>query len=116
MEASFCQVIILAKNLLSLSHNYIRREICQYGQCGGDYFLDQRVIAANLAISLRFLAESFFALAGPPFKPPRWPRATAAGFFSVGCSGGFSSVASIAIWKANSLTSDDLFLVSKVKV
>lgn len=37
----------------------------------------QRVLAAFLAISLRFLADNFAALAAPPFLP----KATAAGSF-----------------------------------
>jgi hypothetical protein len=41
----------------------------------------QREIAALRADSLRSLAESFLALAFPPFKPPSLPSATAAGFF-----------------------------------
>jgi hypothetical protein len=34
----------------------------------------------GMAIADRFLADSFAALAGPPFFPPRRPSATAAGF------------------------------------
>src|SRR5215207_6362140 len=51
----------------------------------GDYCFGrgaQRAFAARRAICWRFLAESFAALAGPPFLPPKRPRATAAGFFS----------------------------------
>lgn len=33
------------------------------------------------AISFRRFALKDFALAGPPFNPPKCPRATAAGFF-----------------------------------
>jgi len=40
-------------------------------------FFFQRVAAAFLAISRRFLADSRFALA----KPPLWPSSTAAWFF-----------------------------------
>ena len=54
--------------------------------------------AAFCAISLRFLADSFAALALPPFSPPSLPNSTAAGFFcglsSCGCS---SPVASATI-------------------
>jgi hypothetical protein len=46
------------------------------------YCFSHLVFAAFWAISLRRLAESFFALALPPFNPPNLPRATAAGFFS----------------------------------
>jgi len=41
----------------------------------------QREFAALRADSLRSFAESFLALAFPPFKPPSLPSATAAGFF-----------------------------------
>ena len=41
------------------------------------FFFFQRVAAAFLAISRRFLADSRFALA----KPPLWPSSTAAWFF-----------------------------------
>jgi hypothetical protein len=54
------------------------------------YYLEaQRAAAALEAISLRRFDERRFARALPPFKPPRCPRATAAGlrnltgFFSV---------------------------------
>src|SRR5262249_50053665 len=47
----------------------------------------QRALAAFFPISERSSAVSFFALAGPPFKPPRRPKDTAAGSFSR--SGGF---------------------------
>jgi hypothetical protein len=33
--------------------------------------------AARLAIAARFFADSFFALAFPPFKPPRRPNTAA---------------------------------------
>jgi hypothetical protein len=39
-------------------------------------------LTADLAIRLRLVAESFSALALPPFRPPSRPNATAAGFFS----------------------------------
>lgn len=42
----------------------------------------QRALAALRAISLRRDALNFSARAGPPFLPPSWPSATAAGFFS----------------------------------
>jgi hypothetical protein len=38
-------------------------------------------LTAFLPCSLNFFFDSFLALAGPPFKPPRRPSATAAGFF-----------------------------------
>jgi hypothetical protein len=40
-----------------------------------------RAITAFLALSLLCLAVSFLALAGPPFKPPLRPSATAFGSF-----------------------------------
>lgn len=43
--------------------------------------LSQRSRAALRAISLRSSEGSFFARAFPPFRPPRRPSATAAGFF-----------------------------------
>ena len=43
------------------------------------YFFDQRARAAFLAISRRLLAESFLALARPPFLAPLRPKSTAAG-------------------------------------
>lgn len=50
--------------------------------------LDQRLAAAFFAISVRFLADSFAARAGPPFFPPSFPSATAAGFFCGSGAGG----------------------------
>ena len=38
--------------------------------------------AAFFPASLNFFLPSFFARAGPPFKPPLRPRATAAGSFA----------------------------------
>jgi hypothetical protein len=63
-------------------------KLAQNDTLGKHYFQEfcQRAFAAFLAIALRFLADSFAALAFPPFSPPMRPRATAAGFFS-----GFSS-------------------------
>jgi hypothetical protein len=43
--------------------------------------MPQRALAAFRAISRRSAAVSALALAGPPFLPPSFPRATAAGFF-----------------------------------
>ena len=54
--------------------------------------------AARFAIALRFFALSAFALAGPPLRPPRWPRATAAGFLPprpLAISGGAPSLIAI---------------------
>ncbi len=45
--------------------------------------LPQRERAAFLAIADRRAALNFAALACPPFRPPSFPNATAAGFFSV---------------------------------
>lgn len=67
-----------------------------------DFFFDflffslfQRVSAAFLAISDRCSLVSAFALALPPFRPPKRPSATAAGFLpSSGSGSGFSFVAS----------------------
>jgi hypothetical protein len=42
----------------------------------------QRARAAFRALRERSSGESFAAFAGPPFKPPSLPKATAAGFFS----------------------------------
>ena len=71
--------------------------------------------AAGLAISERFLVESFSALALPPLSPPSRPRATAAGFFSgsagfflAGLSAG-SPVIDCKIWNAVTFTSVDGF-------
>ncbi len=56
----------------------MRRRNCTY------YFdFRQRAKTAFRAISDLLLAESFFALAFPPFKPPRRPKATAAGVFTL---------------------------------
>src|SRR5438309_3031257 len=57
----------------------IRKDFC-YAFLGF-WWSFQRVRAAFLAICLRRLAESFSALALPPFSPPSRPRDTAAGFF-----------------------------------
>jgi hypothetical protein len=43
--------------------------------------LPQRAFAARWAISVRSCGVSFAALAMPPFMPPSFPSATAAGFF-----------------------------------
>ena len=59
------------------------------------------VFAAFLAISFRFLDESLAARAGPPFNPPRCPKATAAGFFS-GLAGSASGTTRSKIDWANS--------------
>ena len=49
---------------------------------GESYFLlFQRAKTALRAISVLRLAESFAARALPPFWPPSFPKATAAGFF-----------------------------------
>jgi|SRR6185437_10668299 len=48
--------------------------------------------APDLAIFFNLLDDSFFARAGPPFRPPSLPKATAAGFFS-GLSAGCVSLA-----------------------
>jgi hypothetical protein len=53
-------------------------------------FLFHLACAALLAICFRLAADRLAALAGPPLRPPRCPKATAAGFFS----GAGSSVAS----------------------
>jgi hypothetical protein len=45
------------------------------------FTLAQRAFTAFLALSLRSSAVMLAALAGPPFKPPLRPRATAAAFF-----------------------------------
>lgn len=49
--------------------------------------LVHRAAAAFRAISARRSLDSFFARAGPPFIPPSFPRATAAGFLSLGLAG-----------------------------
>ena len=66
-------------------------------------------LAALRAISLRCSGVSFLALAGPPFKPPRRPKATAAGFFMEGSCVGLSFVASSTILVANKFRSVGLF-------
>ena len=65
-----------------------------------------RALAAFRADSARSSAVIPFALAAPPFTPPRRPRATAAGFFN-GTSGGGGSwpVARWTTAKAVSLAS-----------
>ena len=68
-----------------------------YHTSSSDFF--HRFWAAFLAISFRFFDESFLALAGPPFLPPNFPRATAAGFFLRGFSAD-SSVAAFNTSKA----------------
>jgi hypothetical protein len=50
-------------------------------------FGPQRAAAAFFAIIFRFRGESAAARAAPPFAPPSFPSATAAGFF-VGFSSG----------------------------
>lgn len=67
--------------------------------------MDQRALAAFFAISDLFFLESFLARAFPPLRPPRRPRATAAGFFSAG-----SSVALRTMLAASVLTSAVGFL------
>lgn len=59
-------------------------------------YLFHLALAALLAILARCREESFLALAGPPFRPPRRPRATAAGFFSVPSA--TASTTALAIW------------------
>jgi hypothetical protein len=44
------------------------------------FALAHRAVTAFLALSLRWAGVSFLALAGPPFRPPLRPRATAIGF------------------------------------
>lgn len=64
------------------------------------------------AISFLFLADSFLALAGPPFRPPNRPRVTAAGFL-VGSSLAGSAdgaVANLTISNAVSFMSNFRFL------
>jgi hypothetical protein len=53
----------------------------------------QRASAALFALSDRSALLSFFALAGPPFRPPSRPSATAAGFFFPGLGSGSRPVA-----------------------
>ena len=55
-------------------HHHYTRDL--FGFC-----LAQRASTAFRALSLRSSGVSFLALAGPPFFPPKRPRATAAGFF-----------------------------------
>jgi hypothetical protein len=62
-----------------------------------------RFSAALRAISLRRFGESAAALAFPPFDPPSFPRATAAGFFFR--AGGVCPVASATTRKAAWATS-----------
>ena len=45
------------------------------------FFWDHRANAALRAAALRCAGVIFAASAGPPFKPPSRPSATAAGFF-----------------------------------
>jgi hypothetical protein len=73
-------------------------------QLGYFFFVFQRLLAAMRAISERRFWERLAALAAPPFRPPRRPKATAAGFFpsSEIVSGGMSPAAistmSLASW------------------
>ena len=53
-----------------------------------DFFFAHRAAAAFLAIAFRFGAVNVAALAGPPFAPPSFPSATAAGFFCGSGGGG----------------------------
>ena len=72
---------------------------------------------AFLAISVRFLAESFVALALPPLDAPNLDRATAAGFrvSSSSGSGGAWPVASCTICQASWLVSRGrFFLLARV--
>jgi hypothetical protein len=50
-------------------------------------FFPHRAAAAFFAASRNFLLPSFLARAGPPFLPPKRPRATAAGFLPASGSG-----------------------------
>src|ERR1035441_2306996 len=66
-------------------------------------FLSHRVFAALAAIRDRLRGVSAAALATPPFRPPRRPRATAWGFFFSSTGGsvlGAWPVASRMIWNA----------------
>ena len=73
-------------------------------------YLDHLALAAIFAIRDRSSAVSFKALAGPPFLPPSFPRATAAGFFwrfrGVGIG---VPVACATMLAANWLRSDGFF-------
>ena len=62
------------------------------------YFF-QRARAAFLAIWRRRFADSFCALARPPFNPPKRPSATAAGFFRSLCAA--SSDRAMTCWTAS---------------
>ncbi len=78
-----------------------------------NYFFrfDHLTLAALRAISIRCSFVSFFALAGPPFLPPRRPNSTAAGFFFGRSSSGSSwswPVARSTITLASSFGSRDL--------
>jgi len=82
-----------------------RGEMGAYSAC----FFFQRAAAAFRALSARSSGVIFAALAAPPFAPPSFPRATAAGFFSrSGSGGGASPMASWKTWKASSLGSRGL--------
>ena len=76
------------------------------------YPLPHLDFAALRAISERVFLESFFALAGPPFNPPRRPRATAAGFLGGLFLSVDSCVASATICEASTFKSDDLFFLA----
>src|SRR6266851_5360836 len=58
--------------------------------------LPQRALAAFAAIWDRLRGLKAAALAAPPFRPPRRPSATAAGFF------GFSSGVYLGTWPVDS--------------
>lgn len=79
--------------------------------------LAQRLLAACRAISALFFLLSFFARAGPPFLPPKRPRATAAGFFaSFGVTGSAVVSSDVAAWTmaaASWFTSRGFFFVLK---
>ena len=81
----------------------------------GYRFLPHRVFAALAAIWDRLRGLSFAALAAPPFKPPRRPSATAAGFlgFSSGWYFGVCPVDSSMTWYASSLGSLGRFLFER---
>lgn len=79
------------------------------------FLLAHRACAAFFAISFRLFGESFSALALPPCKPPKRPRATAAGFFSLsGSFGGACPVASCMIENASEFKSLGFFAMPRV--
>lgn len=73
------------------------------------FFAAHLAAAAFFAISRRLASDSRLARAGPPFKPPVLPNATACGFFPVSGSPTSSPVARLMIRAAKAFGSRGIF-------